>query len=74
MGFVANWEDDLIPPEKWDDLYEQMPGKCQQVVNDVREGKEFCIGIGRNYTLGWFIGCTGQGPFLAWTEKRIRQE
>lgn len=70
MGLVANWENDLIPFEKWKELYDKMPEKCKKVVDD--DSDDAPIGIGRNKEYGWFIACSGQGPFIAWTEKNER--
>ncbi len=62
---VDNRENDLISPEKWKELYDQMPKECQEVV----DGPPECLGIGRNEKLGWFIMGSGQGPCLLWSEK-----
>jgi hypothetical protein len=67
MGFCCSWEDDLIAPEKWDELYKDMPKYCQEVVDICREEPD-CIGIGRNEELGWFVAGAGQGPCLMWSE------
>lgn len=66
MGFVTNWEDDLIPSEDWKELYDQMPKECQQLVDDDEQG----VGIGRNEEFGWFTAFCGQGPIMDWSEKK----
>ncbi len=65
MGFITNWEDDLIHPEKWKELYSEMPDEYKKIVDD----NEDCIGIGKNEKMGWFIGMSGQGPVIVWQEK-----
>jgi hypothetical protein len=69
MGFVCKLEDDLIDPDKWEDLYDKMPPECQAIV-DHPEEQGGPTGIGRNEKLGWFIMCSGQGPFPHWSEKQ----
>ncbi len=68
MGLVASWEDYLIPHEQWDDLYDQMPVECRQVVDSTAEELGGPVGIGRHPDWGWFVGASGQGPFVAWRE------
>ena len=65
MGIVCKLEDDLIDPDKWADLYNQMPIKCKELVDEPL----CCLGIGQNEKLGWFIMGSGQGPSLLWQEK-----
>jgi len=65
MGIVNKLEDDLIHPDKWKDLYREMPMKCKEVVDGVSD----CIGIGKNRKHGWFIMMSGQGPSMYWSEK-----
>jgi len=65
MGIVCKLEDDLIPPEKWNLFYNNMPKECQEVADAPLE----CIGIGKNDKLGYFIMGSGQGPCLLWKEK-----
>lgn len=60
-----SFENDLIHPDKWPELYDQMPDECREVV----DGPPDVIGIGRNEKYGWFIACSGQGPFVAWSER-----
>jgi len=62
------WENDLISSEKWFEFYKEMSDECKKIV-DAAEGD--CVGIGRNEEFGWFIGGSGQGPELLWTEKNI---
>lgn len=66
MGDVCSLEDDLIPPSLWKNFYDLMPAECKKVVDRPPD----CIGIGRNARAGWFIMCSGQGPFCAWSEKK----
>ncbi len=65
MGIVCRTENDLIDPDKWLSLYEEMPEECKKVVDGPRD----CIGIGKNADLGWFIMGSGQGPCLLWSER-----
>lgn len=65
MGFVTDWEEDLIDPRCWKELYDEMPKECQLLIDD----KEECVGIGKNDQLGWFTAFCGQGPVLDWSEK-----
>ena len=65
MGIVCRLEDDLIHPDIWAELYNQMPLECKEVVDEPPCG----LGIGRNEKLGWFIMGSGQGPCLLWQEK-----
>lgn len=69
MGLVADWEDDLIPFEKWKDYYDEMPDECKKIVDN----PEGCVGVGRNPELGWFVAFSGQGPCIAWSEKKINE-
>lgn len=64
LSTICDFEDDLIPPEKWQNLYVEMPKKCQEIV----DGSTECIGIGKNNKIGWFIMGSGQGPVLLWSE------
>lgn len=66
MGFVCRLEDDLIDPDTWLDIYDQMPDKCKEVVDAPPQ----CLGIGRNKKYGWFIMGSGQGPCLIWSENK----
>ena len=68
MGFLADWEDGLIPVEKWKDYYDVMPDECKKVVDEMDD----CIGIGRSPELGWFVAFSGQGPCIAWSEKEVQ--
>jgi hypothetical protein len=61
-------ERDLISPEKWQQLYNEMPNECREIV-DNHSFDDGPIGIGRNEIYGWFILASGQGPFLVWKEK-----
>lgn len=47
-----------------------MPEKCREVV-DTHPWTLYGgpVGIGQCEELGWFIACSGQGPFIAWSEK-----
>lgn len=76
MSFCADFEDHLISPDKWDELYPQMPVKCRELVDRMRidpmsEGGP--VSIGKSDELGWFIACSGQGPFIAWAEKDVHE-
>jgi hypothetical protein len=66
MGFITNWEDDLIPPDQWGELYHQMPEECQRLIDNNEQG----VGIGRNTEYGWFTAFCGQGPVMDWYEKK----
>ncbi len=66
MGLVCKLEDDLIPPDKWRELYNQMPLECQRIVDGPNH---YPVGIAKNDELGWFIMTTGQGPVVMWSEK-----
>lgn len=66
MGIICNLEDDLISPEKWWGLYNEMPNECREVV--IYDSDQ-PIGIGKNEEYGWFIIGSGQGPVLLWSEK-----
>ena len=33
---------DLIPSDQWDDLYDQMPARCQVLVDDLKKNPD-CI-------------------------------
>ena len=65
MGFVADFEDHLISPEKWSECYDEMPEECKKVVDGPRD----CVGIGISPELGWFTCFSGQGPCVSWSEK-----
>ena len=67
MGKVCKLEDDLIHPNQWKGLYDQMPKECKEIVDDRPE----CLGIGKNDKLGWFIMGSGQGPTLCWSEEMV---
>jgi hypothetical protein len=60
LSIICDLEDDLIPPVKWQKLYAEMPKKCQEVV----EGSDECIGIGKNSKLGWFIRFWSRSGFI----------
>ena len=72
MGLVASWEDYLIPFEEWGERYDEMPTKCKEVVDTPLEKLGGPVGIGIHPEWGWFIGASGQGPFVAWREKDLR--
>ena len=65
MGIICKLEDDLIAPDRWQNLLNEMPKECQKVANKAPQG----LGIGKNKKLGWFIMGSGQGPQLCWSEK-----
>lgn len=67
---VGDLEGDLISPEKWQELYAEMPKICQEVVD---QSSDQCIGIGKNDKLGWFIMGSGQGPVLLWSEHELKR-
>lgn len=69
MGLVAGWEDYLISSALWEDLYDEMPDECKEVVDSTVEELGGPTGIGKHPKWGWFIGASGQGPFVAWREK-----
>ena len=68
IGFVTSWEDDLIHPKHWKELYNEMPIECQRLIDDHEEG----IGIGKNEEFGWFTAFCGQGPVMDWSEKESK--
>ena len=55
-------------PEKWNDLYNEMPEKCRQFIKEMESSPD-CMGLGKNNKLGWFIAGSGQGPSIYWSEK-----
>jgi len=63
-------EHNLVDPSKWDELYSQMPKKCQRLVYDMNLHPD-CMGIGWNEVLGWFIAGGGQGFAIYWAEKGV---
>lgn len=67
---MTDYEKDLIPPDRWPELYEQMLLECKEVVG----GPPDCTGIGKSEKLGWFICGSGQGPCLLWSEKEAEKE
>lgn len=66
MSFCLDLEDHLIPPGEWQARYSEMPRECKEVVDGPRDGGP--VGIGYKEGKGWFVLCSGQGPFLAWSE------
>ena len=75
MGFCSDLEDYLIPLNKWneDDSWRKV------IPPDILVDLEAClthtyrgpsIGLGKHPEKGWIIMCCGQGPFLAWSEKK----
>lgn len=70
MGYVTNYEDDLIKPSEWRNFYNEMPIECQEIVDADPWSLGGPTGIGRNEELGWFVCGSGQGPFLIWSEKQ----
>lgn len=67
MGLIAGWEAFLISPDKWPELYEDMPQECRMIV-DEPEGSG-PIGLGVHPKWGWFTCCSGQGPAVMWRER-----
>jgi len=65
---VTEYEKCLIHPDKWDLLYDKMPKRVQEEVDELRVHPQ-CIGIGYCNEIGWFISCSGQGPGLLWQQK-----
>lgn len=56
----VNWDDDIswrgiIPRQYVEELDSAAPGRQP-------------IGLGRHPKGGWFVMCSGQGPFVAWSE------
>ena len=68
MAKCAGWEDYLIPIEKWQGLYNEMPDPCKAIVDDPEND---CVGIGQHPDWGWFTACSGQGPSVMWREKDV---
>lgn len=68
---VFELEKSLIPSENWNARYKDMHPKCQDLVREM-ELDPFSqggpIGIGFREDTGWFILCSGQGPFIHWIE------
>lgn len=60
-------EKDLIHPNEWASFYHLMPQQCKDIV----DGPPDVVGIGVNKDYGWFILFSGQGPYLAWAEKKF---
>lgn len=74
MSFCADFEDFLISQDKWDELYSQMPKECRELIDRMKVnpmGEGGPVAIGKSDKLGWFIACSGQGPFIAWAEKDV---
>lgn len=69
MGMVWKLEEDLMPIEFWDDYEHNFPDHVQKELGFSRLGMSAPIGIGWNEDTGWFCLCSGQGPFMAWSEK-----
>lgn len=65
MGKVYEAEDYLIPPDRWDAFYDTMPVECQRIVDGPLAEP---LGIGYEYSVGWFILGSGQGPGVCWAE------
>jgi len=68
MSLCANYEDDMIPSEKWRELFNEMPKKCQEFVEEMERAPD-CMGLGKNEEYGWFICGSGQGTGVYWSEK-----
>lgn len=61
---MTNLEKNLIHPDLWIYLYNNMPEECKAIV----EASDDVVGIGLNNKNGWYILFAGQGPYLAWSE------
>ena len=63
---IFELEESLIPFEQWEPRLDEMPQECRDVVADIEPG----VGIGHRDDTGWFVLCSGQGPFLHWMQNK----
>jgi hypothetical protein len=54
-------------------LLPAMPTKALKIIQQGYE-EGFPTGVGHNKDIGWFVLQTGQGPFVAYSERKFKQK